>query len=80
MSNYISDWPNNTESARKWADGWVKNAEETGNIFPAQCINKCAKAFKKRFCTNGIWVPGAEAVFEMLQDKAWAAAQKADEY
>jgi len=62
-------WINNPKIAWKWAMEWVEEAK-TGNHYPVKHIIEAAKKIKDRFCTDGLWSPGSELVYNYLREAA----------
>jgi len=57
-----------------WLSGWVAEAGQ-GHHWAVKNIHKIASTFKERYCTNGLWSPGAEAAYNRLLEGADEAQQ-----
>jgi hypothetical protein len=65
LSNMIT----NQSAAWSWAMGWVDSAK-LGNHAPVKILNKTAQQIKDKFCTNGLWAPGADVLYLKLCEAA----------
>lgn len=69
MTDQQIEWINNPTMAWQWAMEWV-NESKNGTHAPVKMIHDAAEKIKDRFCTNGLWAPGAETVYLMLLESA----------
>lgn len=69
-------WIQQPSKAWSWAMGWVEQAKQ-GSHHPVKTIRDAATMFRGRWCTDGLWSPGAELVYDMLRE---AQDMAQDEY
>lgn len=66
---YLENMVSDPAITREWAEGWI-NAAANGLHRPVKTIQETAMKIKKRFCTNGLWAPGAKEIYNYLMDSA----------
>lgn len=76
MEDTHVSWIQKPSRAWAWAMGWVEQAK-CGSHHPVKEIRNTATMFRERWCTDGLWCPGAELVYDMLRE---AEGMAQDEY
>jgi hypothetical protein len=69
MEDQQATWATRPGQAWDWAMGWVNEAGQ-GMHTGVQRIHEAAVAYKDRFCTDGLWVPGTDIAYDMLREAA----------
>ena len=62
-------WATKAGAAWDWAMGWVDDAR-LGRHVGVRRIHEAAANYKSRFCTDGLWAPGADLAYDMLREAA----------
>lgn len=74
MKDQMTEWIMDPKTARKWAKGWLEDAK-SGCHYPVKAIRQAAEAYKERYCTDGLWMPAAKKVYDILRDAQDKAQQ-----
>lgn len=70
MKDQMTEWIMDPKTARKWAKGWLEDAKSG-----CHAIRQAAEAYKERYCTDGLWMPAAKKVYDILRDAQDKAQQ-----